>query len=167
MKDIIAENKAYIRSIIRKLTGSNNEDLEQEVYVKTWQHLPRYAEQGKFRQWLGKLTANLCRDYFRSKIYHTCQRENGDDVLEEISSTELTPEQILNRKNRQKIILNAVDNLPKTAREVIILFEFEDYTLEQIAHKLKIPVGTVKSRLSNARKILKQNLNFLKGENNE
>ena len=49
MKHIIEQNKKYIKAVIRKLTGSNNEDIEQEVYIKTWQNLPKYKEQGKFQ----------------------------------------------------------------------------------------------------------------------
>ena len=51
--------------------------------------------------------------------------------------------------------------LPKKLKETIILYEFEDYSYEKIAEKLKIPQGTVKSRINNARKILKEKLSFL------
>lgn len=164
MKDIINENKKYVRAVIRKLTGSSNEDIEQEVYIKTWQKLPKYKEQGKFRQWLCTLTANLCRDYFRSGSYRARQKENGEIVISEIAAPFETPEEKLDRKTRQKIILKAVDDLPRIYREVIVLFEFEEYSLDEIAKRLKIPSGTVKSRLSNARKILSKELSFLKGE---
>lgn len=164
MKEIISENKKYVRAVIRKLTGADNEDIEQEVYIKTWQNLPKYKEQGKFKQWICTLTANLCRDYFRSGGYKTSQREVADeDVLNAVACGE-TPEEKLDGKKRQKIILKAVDNLPRIYRDVIVLFEFEEYSLEEISRKLKIPQGTVKSRLSNARKILSEKLNFLRGE---
>ena len=55
----------------------------------------------------------------------------------------------------------------KKMKEVIILYEFEDYSYEKIAQKLKIPEGTVKSRLNNARKILKEKLQFLINEDNQ
>ena len=50
MKKIIAENRSRIRAIIKKLTGSYNEDIEQEVYIKTWRNLENYKENGKFKQ---------------------------------------------------------------------------------------------------------------------
>ena len=165
MKDIINENKKYVRAVIRKLTGGSNEDIEQEVYIKTWQNLPRYKEQGKFKQWLCTITANLCRDYFRSGNYQARQKETGDESILDIAASFETPEEKLDRKKRQKIILKAVDDLPRIYREVIVLFEFEEYPLDEIARRLKIPLGTVKSRLSNARKILSKELSFLKGEN--
>ena len=64
MKQLIAENKALIKSIIRKIIGFYDEDIEQEVYIKTWRNLPNYTENGKFKSWIATVTANVCRDYF-------------------------------------------------------------------------------------------------------
>lgn len=164
MKDIITENKGFIRSVIHKVTGGYNEDIEQEVYIKTWRNIENYQEQGKFRQWLSALTANVCRDYFRSKISRERNMELCDDeVLENIASEQLQ-EEVLDAKKRQKLILKAVDNLPYKMRKIVVLHEFEDMPLEKIADKMGIPLGTVKSRLFNAKKILSQKLAFLKGE---
>lgn len=164
MKDIITENKGFIRSVIYKVTGVYNEDIEQEVYIKTWRNIKNYQEQGKFRQWLSALTANVCRDYFRSKINRERNMELCDDeVLENIASEQLQ-EEVLDAKKRQKLILKAVDNLPYKMRKIVVLHEFEDMPLEKIADKMGIPLGTVKSRLFNAKKILSQKLAFLKGE---
>ena len=71
-------------------------------------------------------------------------------------------EDVIDAKARQKIILKAIDDLPAKMRKVIIWYEFEDLTYEQIAQKTGDPVGTIKSRLFNARKILGEKLKFLK-----
>ena len=167
MKDIIEQNKKYVRAVIRKLTGSSNEDLEQEVYIKTWQNMPKYNEQGKFKQWICTLTANLCRDYFRSGEYQRQMRSESDEHIDEMRAETRLPEEVIDAKMRQKIILKAVDALPRQLREVIVLFEFEDWRQEQIAAKLHIPLGTVKSRLFNARKQLADKLSFLKEKKDE
>ena len=164
MKEIIAENKIRIKAIIKKLTGSYNEDIEQEVYIKTWKNMNRYQEEGKFKQWISALTANVCRDYFRSRQYKIeASRVGGDEVLENIRVGG-RQEEIIDAKTRQKIILKAVDELPRKMRQVVVWFEFEEMSYEQIAKKTGLPVGTVKSRLFNARKILSEKLKFLKGE---
>lgn len=164
MKNIIKKNKGFIRAVICRITGSYNEDIEQEVYIKTWRNMHNYQEQGKFRQWLGTLTANVCRDYFRSK---TCRGRNSElyeeEVLENIAS-DFSHEETMDAKTRQKLILKAVDELPYKMRKIIVLHEFEDMPLEKIADKEGVPVGTVKSRLFNAKKILGQKLAYLKGE---
>lgn len=164
MKQIILENKSRIRAIIRKLTGSYNEDIEQEVYIKTWRNLPHYQEEGKFKQWLSQLTANVCRDYFRSRQYKQSAAENADETALESATAAETPEKILDAKSRQKIILKAVDSLPDKYRRIVIWFEFEELSYEQIARKTGLPLGTVKSRLFAARKILAEKLKFLRGE---
>ncbi len=164
MKDIINKNKGLIRAVIRKFTGSYNEDIEQEVYIKTWRNLDNYHEEGKFKQWIGTLTANVCRDYFKSRQYGQNNAEVRDPEILETMPTGSSQEEAVDAKIRQKLILKAVDELPPKMRKVIILYEFEELSLEQIAQKTGVPAGTVKSRLFNARQILKQKLSYLKGE---
>ncbi len=164
MKDIIQQHGGLVRAVIKKILGCYNEDIEQEVYIKTWCNLSGYQENGKFSSWIATIAANVCRDYFRSSDYKQRQKEvTTDDALQN-KGIGAVQEKIVDAKARQKIILAAVDALPVKMRKVVILFEFEDLTIEQIAQKLKEPVGTIKSRLYNARKILAEKLKFLKGE---
>lgn len=164
MKKIIAENRSRIRAIIKKLTGSYNEDIEQEVYIKTWRNLDTYKENGKFKQWISALTANVCRDYFRSRQYKIGEAQVNDEEILEAAAVCGKQEERLDARQRQKAILKAVDNLPRKMRQVVVLFEFEELSYEQISKKTGLPVGTIKSRLFNARKILSEELKFLKGE---
>lgn len=164
MKKIIAENRSRIRAIIKKLTGSYNEDIEQEVYIKTWRNLDNYKENGKFKQWISALTANVCRDYFRSRQYKIGEAQVNDEEILEAAAVCGKQEERLDARQRQKAILKAVDNLPRKMRQVVVLFEFEELSYEQISKKTGLPVGTIKSRLFNARKILSKELKFLKGE---
>ena len=146
MKDIIEQNRGLIKAIIKKLTGSYNEDIEQEVYIKTWRNMDHYKEQGKFSQWIGALTANVCRDYFKSRQYKIeAGQVGGDEIL-------------------QRQILKAVDELPRKMRQVVVWYEFEEMSYDQIAAKTGEPVGTIKSRLFNARKTLSEKLQHLKGD---
>ena len=162
MKDIINENKGLIRAIIRKFTGSYNEDLEQEVYIKTWRNMDKYKEEGKFRQWIGVLTANVCRDYFKSRQHSQRTSEVCGDEMLEIPADTLSQEEVLDAKKRQKIILDAVNSLPSKMKKIIIMFEFEGLSHEQISKKTNLPIGTIKSRLFNAKKILADKLSHLK-----
>lgn len=165
MEQLIKENKKYVKAVIRRLTGAENEDLEQEVYIKTWQNMEKYQDQGKFKQWICTVAANICRDWFRSKSYKTTKAEVSSEPLFEKASVKPKVEESIDFKKRQKIVLKAVNDLPKIYRDVVILAHFEDKTLKEIALKLKIPQGTVKSRLFKAKEILRTNLTFLLGEN--
>lgn len=165
MKNIIEQNKSLVRAVIKKFTGSSNEDLEQDVYIKAWQNMNKFdAQNGKFSSWLGVLTANVCRDYFKSKFYHQNAEQVDDEVLENKTADNFSQEEILSSKERQKIILKAVDSLPKKLRQIIELYEFEELSYPEISKKLGLPQGTIKSRLFNARKILAEKLKFLQGE---
>lgn len=164
MTDFIAENKKYVKAVIRKFLGRDDEDLEQEVYIKTWQKMDKYQDQGKFKQWICTIAANICRDYFKSKSYKTQKSEISSEIALQNASVKSSAEERIDKKKRQKIVLKAVDNLPKIYREVIVLAEFEDLNLSEIASKLKIPQGTVKSRLHKAKELLKTTLTPLLGE---
>ena len=161
MKNLIKNNRSFIRAIIRKSLGDANEDIEQEVYIKAWQSSESYSEQGKLKNWLSVITKNKCRDYIRSSVYKLQSKSNAieDDDLsidaEQVKSIEL--------KQRQKIILKEVYSLPKELSKVIVLFEFEELSYDQISTKLKISIPVVKNRLHSARKILADKLHFLKG----
>ena len=164
MKNIINKHSYKIKQIIKNFTGEYNEDLEQEVYIKTYKNLNKYHEQNKFSSWICTITANLCRDYLRSaKFKIKSQTTNDEEIINNISHKK-TPEESYSLKERQKIVLAEINKLPKKMKETLILFEFEDYSYDKIAQKLKIPEGTVKSRINNARKILKENLSFLMKE---
>ena len=164
LKDIINKNSYKIKQIIKNFTGEYNEDLEQEVYIKTYKSLDKYKEQNKFSQWICTIAANLCRDYLRSSKFKNSQNTTSEEEIINNISQKTTPEHQYCLKERQKIVLKAINELPKKLKEAIVLYEFEDYSYEKIAHKLKIPQGTVKSRINNARKILKERLSFLMEE---
>ncbi len=165
MTNFIEQNQKYVKAVIKKMTGSENEDLEQEVYIKAWQNRQKYKEQGKLKQWICMLAANLCRDYFRSKSYKISKAEISSEICLQNASVKPKNEERLDQKRRQKIVLKAVDDLPKIYREIIIMADFEEMSVADIALKLKIPEGTVKSRRHKAKELLKTTLTPLLGEN--
>ncbi len=155
MKSIIEQYKNNIRKIISNMTGSNNEDIEQEVYIRTWKNLDKYKETGKFKSWISTITANLCRDYMKSAYFrHSQTIITEEDELVQIKDTKENIESQFIEKQRQKRIMDAIDSLKPKFKEVIIMYEMQDMSYEEISEKLKCPVGTVRSRIFNARKEL-------------
>lgn len=165
MKNIIEKYKYNIKKIIKNITGVYDEDLEQEVYIKAWKNLSKYKEQNKFKQWISTITSNICKDFLKSKTYQNTKLINDDEeTLNQVKDNSTSIEKELDSKERQKIILDAINRLPKKLKETVFLYEFEDKTYEEIAKKIKVPEGTVKSRLYNARKILSIELKDLIGD---
>lgn len=146
------------------MTGGYNEDIEQEVYIRTFKNLNKYEERNKFSSWISVITANICRDYLKSAFFKNKKNTLYDEDIVLSAKSNNQPERILTQKERQKAVLKAVNLLPSKLKKVIILYEFEDLSYEQISKKLNIPTGTVKSRISNARKLLQSSLQFLLGD---
>ncbi len=144
------------------MTGSSNEDIEQEVYIRTWKNIDKYKEEGKFKSWINTITANLCRDYLRSSYFkHSQNTVTEEDDLIQIRDEKQDIESEFIAKQRQKRIINAIDNLKPKFKEVIIMYEMQEMSYEEISKKIKCPVGTVRSRLFNARKELSITLSDL------
>ncbi len=155
MKYIIEQYKNNIRKIISNMTGSLNEDIEQEVYIRTWKNLDKYKEKGKFKSWISTITANLCRDYLKSPVVkYSTKIINEDEELNQIKDEKQCIENEFLKKQRQQMVIKALDSLKPKLREVAIMYEMENMSYEEIASKLKCPIGTVRSRLFNARKEL-------------
>ncbi len=158
--ELIKQNKQNVRNIIKKITNEQNEDIEQEVYIKIWQNQSKYEEKGKLKGWIGTIAKNLAKDYLKSSyVKNTTIAE--EEKLNEIKDKKQTPELTLIQNERQKLIINAINALKPKFKEVVMLYEIEQLSYEQIARKIKTPVGTVKSRLYNAKKELAQSLKDL------
>ena len=154
-KEKIDTNKQNVRNIIRMITKETNEDLEQEVFVRAWKNQDKYEERGNFKTWINTIAKNISKDYLKSAQKRYEQGATGDDeVLNAIKDNKATPESALLSKIRQKRIIDAIEGLKPKFKEVIILCEINGYTYEEAAKKLDVPIGTIKSRIYNAKKEL-------------
>lgn len=154
-KEIIKNNQNNVRSIIRLITKETNEDLEQEVFVKVWKNSEKYKEQGSFKSWINTIAKNVSKDYLKSVQKRNQDAITSDDeILSTIKDKKSTPELKVISNERQRQITEAIDTLKPKFREVVMLCEIYGYTYEEAAFKLKCPIGTIKSRLYNAKKEL-------------
>ena len=160
--EIIKTNKQNVKNIIRMITKQDNEDLEQEVFLKVWKNADRYEERGNFKSWVSTIAKNVSKDYLKSLAFrNSCNTTSDEVVLASVSDKKITPEASVLASERQKKIISAIDSLKPKLRETIILCEIEGYTYEEAAKKLHCPLGTVKSRIYNAKKELAEILKDL------
>lgn len=158
--EIIKKNQNNVKSIIKLITKEQNEDLEQEVYIKAWKNRHKYAEQGKLKSWINVIAKNVSKDYLKSA--HLKHNQELDELtLNSIKDKKPVPELKVIQNERQSQIINAINSLKPKFKEVIIICEIQGYTYEDCAQKLKCPIGTVKSRIYNAKKELAQKLEHL------
>ena len=155
LEKIIKTNKENIKNIIRLITKEDNEDIEQEVYLKIWKNSDKYKEQGASKSWISMIAKNTSLDYLKSAYHKMFTNADADDyTLESISDKKQTPESNVISIERRKKIISAIESLKPKFKEVILLTEIEGYTYEECAKKLKCPLGTIKSRVYNAKKEL-------------
>lgn len=160
--EIINTNKQNIKNIIKLITKQENEDIEQEVYIKLWKNAEKYEERGSLKSWVNTIAKNTSKDYLKSAVVKNEQNSTSDDiVLCNITDKKRSPEDCVIVNERQKRIIKAVDNLKPKFREVIMLCEIYGFTYEEASKKLNCPIGTIKSRIYNAKKELAEILQDL------
>lgn len=163
LREIIKHNKQNVKNIIRLITKEEeNEDLEQEVYVKVWKNADKYKEQGSFSSWITTVAKNVSKDYLKSAYRKKQDITTSDEnVLVIIQDKKFSPEKKLIQTERQKQIIKAINELRPKFKEVILLCEIKGLSYEECSKKLKCPLGTIKSRLYNAKKELAEKLKDL------
>lgn len=132
------------------------EDLVQETYMKALKGFAAFQQGTNFRAWIYRILRNTfltSRSGLREKATVPIDDEDHESALAAASHT---PEsEMLARADRQ-LVQNALERLPVPFREVILLCDVEDMSYREVAETLVIPVGTVMSRLSRARKAMRE-----------
>lgn len=136
-------------------------DIVQEAFLKAYEGLPNLRNKDQFYPWIKRIAINeslmkIDRNKRFVDMYNEDQDE--DDYFFNSITDEKNPEKELLDEEIRRYVRKYVDSLPSKLRTVIILREVEDMSYEEIADILKIPIGTVRSRLFNARQIIKERL---------
>jgi RNA polymerase sigma-70 factor (ECF subfamily) len=135
--------------------------VAQDVFLQVHRRARSFEGRSAFKTWLFGVALNVCRDHIRRerRVVRTSAVEAGDDkALALLPSESLDPLEFLERTERDALIRSAIERLTPTQRTVLQLRDLEDMTYDEIAHVLAVPVGTVRSRLHNARAALAQAL---------
>jgi RNA polymerase sigma-70 factor, ECF subfamily len=132
---------------------SEAEDLTQEVFLKLWQNLHRYVPGSSFRAWAFRVAHNLYVD-----AYRRCREQRratwvDPEFLESLPGSDDPHAQTV-RKQRLELAQSALARIPEELAQLILLRDFADWSYEELAAELELPLGTVKSRLNRARREL-------------
>lgn len=163
IEEIIDSYNIKVQGVIRRFvkTESDIQDIEQEVYIKTWKNISQYKGNSSLWGWINKITVNTCKDHLRSVKSRLTIGADSEEIIQNIPDKSVSPENLTIFTERHKLILDSINKLNSKLKETIILYDIEELSYDEIAEKLNCPVGTVKSRLFNARRILKQELQDL------
>ena len=141
------------------------EDLTIEAFGKAFKNLNQYTPNFAFSTWLFKIASNNCIDFIRKQRTNTVSLDQSVDEDENLSPSSLiqsdTPDPEATMINKQKVMLmrDVVTKLKPRYRSLIELRYFSEYSYEEIAEQMELPIGTVKAQLFRARELL---LNILK-----
>ena len=142
------------------ITGSKEaaEDALQEVFVSVWRSRHTYDPgKGKLTTWLHRITVNQCSKKKPGKTPATVSLEEKGVDLPEVKRSQ--PDDILVSKLEYDRLLRAMDKLDTKHRSVLVLRYFNDLSYQEIAEALEIPLGTVKSRLNQSLRYLREQMN--------
>jgi RNA polymerase sigma-70 factor (ECF subfamily) len=132
---------------------SEAEDLTQEAYLQAWKSFHRFEPGTNCRAWLFKILFHVIHHHRRKWYNHKSLKEN-DEMLEQTLPYEPPVPQRLSDED----VLVAFDKIPEQYREVVLLADVEEFSYKEVAETLSIPMGTVMSRLSRGRKLLRDEL---------
>jgi len=145
-------------NLARWLTRNDHDaqDVVQESYLRALKFFGGFRG-GDARAWLLTIVRHTCYDWLRqNRRYETLT--DFDEELRDVESDSLGPEALLLRTADDRLLRQALEELPAEFREVVILRELEELSYKEIADIAGVPLGTVMSRLARARQRLKQSL---------
>ncbi len=166
-EDIVRQHRRKVFNIAYKFTGRHDEaeDLTQDVFLKIFKSLHTFDRRANFQTWLVSVSRNLCIDHYRSvrKERETIDRDVDPGDLTPASTT-ASPFAALEQRDRVELLKKAMDQLPPTLRSAVLLRDIQELSYQEIADRLHLPEGTVKSRINRGRTELARQIRRLRDE---
>ena len=170
-EQLVLDNQNRIYSLAVRLTGDREEafDLAQEAFVKAWQGLPAFQGESSFATWIYRLATNVCIDYLRKQkrrrqVESEVSLDDDEAAWTEPADWSQDPQRQLERSELGRALGRGLKSLPEQQRQILVLRELSGLSYQEIAQKLDLDLGTVKSRIARARlalrKILSADGNF-------
>ncbi|WP_081413874.1 RNA polymerase sigma factor [Eisenibacter elegans] len=136
------------------------EDLTIEAFAKAFKGLHKFKKEYSFSTWLFRIATNNCIDFIRKKkletfsISATFKDDNGSEVGLEIRDSNLDPHEKAIKGQKIEVMQMIVSRLPAKYQRLVRLRYFQEYSYEEIAQEVEIPLGTVKAQLHRAKELL-------------
>jgi len=164
-EQIVRQHWRKVFNLAYKFVGRHDEaeDLTQDIFLKIFKALHTFDRRANFQTWLISISRNLCIDHYRSvrKERETMARDVDASMLTPVSR-ERGPYRQLEDSDLQRQIRQALEELPPSLRQAVELRDLQELSYQEIADKLTLPEGTVKSRINRGRLELKRQLDRLR-----
>ena len=159
--------KQYWRKVFNlayKFVGRHDEaeDLTQDIFLKIFKALHTFDRRANFQTWLISISRNLCIDHYRSV------RKERETMARDVDASDLSPPSRergpylqLEQLDLKHLIKRALAELPASLRDAVVLRDLQEFSYQEIAERLGLPEGTVKSRINRGRLELARQLRRL------
>ena len=160
---IVKNYQSLVCSITYSATGdfAKSEELAQETFIRAWKELKQLKDLGKFRAWLCTITRNLLRQSIRKQSKDVIDTAQPIENAATSETSEMCPDKIAITKEQQTVIWHALQEIPETYREPMVLFYREQQSIKEVASKLELSEEVTKQRLARGRKLLKAGMSTL------
>ena len=156
-EQIVKMHWRKVFNVAYQFVGSHEqaEDLSQDIFLKIFRSLDSFDRRANFQTWLISVSRNLCIDHYRSvrKERQTIDRDVAAEDLAPASST-ASPLAVLENRDLAALLRQALQTLPESLRIAVLLRDIQELSYLEIAERLRLPEGTVKSRINRGRKEL-------------
>jgi RNA polymerase sigma-70 factor (ECF subfamily) len=163
---IVRQHWRKVFNIAYKFVGKHDEaeDLTQEIFLKVFRTLGTFDRRAPLQNWLISVSRNFCIDYYRSVRKERETIDRAVDPNELPISADDEPMAALERRDRVALLRQALSALPDTLRTAVLMRDMRDMSYQEIASTLRLPEGTVKSRINRGRTELARHLKRLRGD---
>lgn len=160
----LTNKSVYFTSLRIVGDPADAEDIVQDTYINAFKKLSELKDVKAFQKWLKVIAINLSKNHMAKKRPELFESEEQEEQLINAASLESDnpqPEQILDKRETERMIYELIDELSPEQREVVMLFYYNEFSVDCIAEITSVSANTVKSRLSYARKHIKKELESL------
>ena len=160
MGTLIIQYQHWVYNIAYGILGHHQdaEDIAQDAFLSAWENIGNFQFRSRFSTWLYRIVKNKCLNHIDQYQRRKTDPTEIDDSQPWVPLDTLTPEDEALRREEKNIVHAALAKLKESHREILVLRELRDLSYEEISEILGCTLGRVKSRLHEARKALKEEL---------
>ena len=165
-EELIRQYEKKVYTLCFRMCGKSEdaEEAAQDAFIALWRGIDRFRQESSLSTWIYRLATNACIDTLRRRKKQSGSVSLDDEELfVDAVDTSPQPQETVEHRETQKLLQEGLSALPEEYRKVLILREIEGLSYTEIAESASIELGTVKSRISRGRSLLR---NFLSGNGN-
>lgn len=152
-EELVQRHQGRMLNLAYQFTSNREEarDLAQDIFIRLYQSFEHYQSGRSFMTWMYSVARNLCIDHYRRRKKDRRVVDMPVDEFRDLPLDDEGADTKVVKRERDQLLHRALDTLGVASREAIVMKDFQNLSLEDMAGLLGVPIGTVKSRISRAR----------------